>query len=79
MAACIPRTKATNRMALSAANGVVRVSRRRRWPIRSGLRQAVGTIPAQDVGGRREENAPAVGQPRDAPAITERLREIVWY
>jgi hypothetical protein len=29
------------------------------------------TIPAQDVGGRREENAPAVGQPRDAQAITE--------
>jgi hypothetical protein len=28
-------------------------------------------IPAQDVGGRREENAPAVGQPRDAQAITE--------
>jgi hypothetical protein len=23
-------------------------------------------IPAQDDGGRREENAPAVGQPRDA-------------
>jgi hypothetical protein len=30
-----------------------------------------GTIPAQEVGGRLEENAPAVGQPRDAQAITE--------
>jgi len=29
------------------------------------------TIPAQDVGGHREENAPAVGRPRDAQAITE--------
>ena len=29
------------------------------------------TIPAQDVGGRLGENAPAVGQPRDAQAITE--------
>jgi hypothetical protein len=28
-------------------------------------------MPAQDVGGRREENAPAVGQPRDAQAITD--------
>jgi hypothetical protein len=32
-------------------------------------------IPAQDVGGRREENAPVVGQPRDAQAITERIVE----
>ncbi len=37
------------------------------------------TTPAQDVGGRREENAPGLGQRRDALAITERLREIVWY
>jgi len=29
------------------------------------------TIPAQDDGGRLEENAPAVGQPRDAQAIIE--------
>src|SRR5262249_49401332 len=28
-------------------------------------------IPARDVGGRLEENAPAVGQPCDAQAITE--------
>jgi hypothetical protein len=28
-------------------------------------------IPAQEVGGRLEENAPAVGQPRGAQAITE--------
>ena len=34
-------------------------------------------IPAQEVGGRLEENAPAVGQLRDAQAITERLWEIV--
>src|SRR6516225_417872 len=29
------------------------------------------TIPAQEVGGHREENAPALGQPRDAQVITE--------
>jgi hypothetical protein len=29
------------------------------------------TIPAQDDGRRPQENAPAVGQPRDAQAITE--------
>jgi hypothetical protein len=28
-------------------------------------------IPAQDDGGRREESAPALGQPHDAQAITE--------
>jgi hypothetical protein len=28
-------------------------------------------IPAQDDGGRLEESAPALGQPRDAQAITE--------
>ena len=28
-------------------------------------------IPAQDDGRRLEENAPAVGQPRDAQGITE--------
>jgi hypothetical protein len=28
-------------------------------------------IPAQEVGGHLEENAPALGQPRDAQAITE--------
>jgi len=27
-------------------------------------------IPAQEVGGHLEENAPAVGQPRDAQVIT---------
>src|SRR5262249_53148462 len=52
------------------ANGVIRVS------VASGRLSA---IPAQDVGGHPEENAPAVGQPRDAQAITERLREINWY
>ena len=36
-------------------------------------------IPALDDGRRLEENAPALGQPRDARATTERLREIVWY
>jgi len=34
-------------------------------------------IPAQDDGGRPEENAPALGQLRDAQTITERLWEIV--
>ena len=29
-------------------------------------------VPAQDVGGRPEENAPVLGQPRDAQAITDR-------
>ena len=29
------------------------------------------TIPAQDDGGHLEANAPALGQPRDAQAITE--------
>ena len=52
------------------ANGVIRVS------VASGRLSASGSagyraIPTQDVGGRREENAPAVGQPRDAQAITE--------
>jgi len=28
-------------------------------------------IPALEVGGRREENAPAVGQPRDVQVIIE--------
>ena len=28
-------------------------------------------IPAQEDGRRREENAPALGQPRDAQVITE--------
>jgi hypothetical protein len=28
-------------------------------------------IPAQEVGGRLEENAPVVGQPREAQVITE--------
>ena len=52
------------------ANGVIRVS------VASGRLSASGSagyraIPTQDVGGRREENAPAVGQPRDAQAITD--------
>ena len=36
-------------------------------------------IPALDDGRRLKENAPALGQPRDAQAFSERLREIVWY
>src|SRR5262249_53445823 len=32
-------------------------------------------IPAQEVGGHLEENAPAVGQPRDAQVITESGRQ----
>ena len=35
-------------------------------------------IPALVDGGRREENAPALGQRRDARATTERLRELVF-
>ena len=59
------------------ANGVIRVLPAVAFPHRApaGYRP----IPAREVGGRREENAPAVGQPRDAQAITERLREINWY
>src|SRR5215472_10449686 len=34
-------------------------------------------IPAQEVGGHLEENAPAVGQPRDARPITESSQESV--
>jgi hypothetical protein len=78
VAVCIPRTKATKRVALSALMA---------WSGRAlpGLvdphRDLAGyrAIPARDDGGRREESAPALGQPRDAQAITERLREINWY
>ena len=78
MAACIPRTKATKRVALSALMA---------WSGRALLGLAdphraladYRKIPGQDDGRRREENAPALGQPRDAQAITERLREINWY
>ena len=73
MAACIPRTKATKRVALSALMA---------WSGRAlpGLvdphRAPAGcrAIPAQEVGGHLEENAPAVGRPRDAQ-VTERLRD----
>jgi len=36
-------------------------------------------IRARDDGDRRGGSAPALGQPRDAQALTERLREINWY
>ena len=60
------------------ANGVIRVS------VASGRLSASGSgrLSANSgaAGGRRlEENAPAVGQPRDAQGITERAREINWY
>jgi hypothetical protein len=58
------------------ANGVIRVS------VASGRLSAAGSGRLSlnsGAGGHREENAPAVGQPRAAQAITERLREINWY
>ena len=55
------------------ANGAVGANQRcQRSAFRIWLRQAIA-----EFGGHLEENAPAVGQPRDARAITERLREIV--
>ena len=51
-------------------------ARRKRSAPMKGLSRL---LPApQDDGRRLQENAPAVGQPRDARAITERLREINW-
>jgi len=78
VAACIPRTKATKRVALSAlmawsGQALPALANPHRAP--AGCR----AIPAQEVGGHREENAPALGQPRDAQAFTERLQEIIWY
>src|SRR6516162_4061979 len=56
------------------ANGAVGANQRcQRSAFRIWLRQAIA-----EFGGHLEENAPAVGQPRDARAITERLREINW-
>ncbi len=78
MVACIPRTKATKQVALSA----LMAWSGRAWSALADPHRALADyrkIPAQDVGGRPEENAPALGQPRDAQAITERLREINWY
>ena len=51
------------------ANGVVRVSVAGAG--RSASQAGCRAIPAQEVGGHREGNAPALGQPRDAQAITE--------
>ncbi len=70
MAACILRTKAIRRVALSALMA---------WSGRALPGQAdphrapegYRAIPAQEVGGHLEGNAPAVGQPCDAQAITE--------
>ena len=70
MAACIPRTKATKRVALSA----LMVWSGRALPGLADPHRALAgyrTIPARDDGGRRGESAPALGQPRDAQAITE--------
>jgi hypothetical protein len=78
VAACILRTKATKRVALSAlmawsGRALPGLADPHRAP--AGYRK----IPAQEDGRRLEENAPALGRPRDAQAITERLREINWY
>ena len=76
MAACIPRIKATKRVALSA---LVEWSGRA-LPGPADPHRALADyrkIPAQEDGRRQEENAPVLGQRRDAQAITERLREII--
>jgi hypothetical protein len=70
VAVFILRIKATKRMVVSALTA---------WsecpsPALADPRRAQAgcrAIPARDVGGRRKENAPVVGQPRDALAITE--------
>ena len=70
MAACCPRIKATKRVALSALMAWFG----RALPGLADPHRALADyrkIPAQEDGGRREENAPALGQPRDAQAITE--------
>jgi hypothetical protein len=70
VAACIPRIKATKRVAVSALMAWFA------WALPALVdphRALAGyrSIPARDDGGRREENALAVGQPCDAQAITE--------
>ena len=73
MAACIPRIKATKRVALSALMAWFG----RALPGLADPHRALAdyrAIPARDDGGRREENALAVGRPRDAQ-VTERLRD----
>jgi len=70
VAACIPRTNATKRVALSALMAWFG----RALPGLADPHRALADyrkIPVQEDGRRREENAPALGQPRDAQAITE--------
>jgi hypothetical protein len=70
VAAFIPRTKATERVAVSALTAWFG----RQSPVLADpQRPPAGcrAIPAQEIGGHLEENAPAVGQPRAAQAITE--------
>jgi hypothetical protein len=65
VAACIPRTKATERVALS----VLMAWSGRAWPGLADPHRALAgyrAIPAQEVGGPLGENAPVVGQLRDA-------------
>src|SRR6516165_7712841 len=69
-AAFIPRTKATERVAVSAPTVWFG------WPspaLADPQRALAGcrAIPAQEAGGHLEENAPAVGQPRAAQVIIE--------
>jgi hypothetical protein len=72
-----PRDQSYQANGVVGANGVIRV----KLPAVAFPHLAPAgyrIILAQDDGGHREENAPAVGQPRDALATTERLRVIVW-
>ena len=72
MAACIPRTKATKRVALSA---LMAWSGRALPGLADPHRALAGyrAIPALVDGGHPGENAPAPGQHRDALPITERV------
>jgi len=69
-AAFIPRTKATERLAVSGVTAwFASLSPAMVDPQRAPAGCRV--IPAQEVGGHLEENAPAHGPPRDAQVITE--------
>jgi hypothetical protein len=40
---------------------------------------AVALFPAQEIGGHLEENAPTVGQPRNAQAVTESAGKVARH